>query len=66
MMDLKRHNRQFKQGQTYTNRDRVNGKTKSISGNSNNIVNNNRQLKMMTLIGIIQKLTGNIISQYYP
>ena len=47
MIDLMRDNRQFKPGQKYTNRDRVNGKTKSISGNSNNIINNNRQQKMM-------------------
>ena len=66
MMDLSRDIRQFKLGQKYTNRDRVNGKTKSISGNSNNIINNNRQPKMMNLIDTIQKLTGNVISQYHP
>ena len=66
MMDLMRDNRQFKPGQIYTNRDRVNGKTKSIGGNSNNIINTNRQPKMMNLIDIIKKLTGNVISQNHP
>ena len=68
MMDLMRDNRQFKSEQTYTNRDRdrVIRKTKSISGNSNNKINNNRQPKMMDLINKIQKLTENEISQYHP
>ena len=67
MMDLIRDNRQFNHaGQTYTNRDTVNEKTKSISGNSNNIISNNRQPKMIILIDTIQKLTGNVIYQYHP
>ena len=66
MMDLMRDNRQFKPRQTYTNRDRVNRKTKSISGNSNNTINKNRQPKIMNVIDTIQKLIGNVISQYHP
>ena len=38
-------NRQFEPGQKYTNRDRVYGKTKSISDNSNNKINNNSNQK---------------------
>ena len=66
MIDLMRDNRQIKPGKTYTNRDKVNGKTKSISGNSNNIINNNRQPKMMILLDTIQKLTGNIFANITP
>ena len=54
-MDLMKDNRPFKTGQIYTNRDRVNGKTKSISGNNNNIINNNRQPNMIILKDTIQK-----------
>ena len=59
MMDLMRENRQFKTGQIYTNRDRENGKTKSISGKSTKKINNNKHPKMMNLIDTIHKLTGN-------
>ena len=67
MIDLMRDKRQFKSGQTQSKRDRLNGKTNIIRGNSNDIINNNWQPKMMNLIvDTIQKLTKNVISQYHP